>query len=341
MPRHSYTIILEITPTAPLTHGAGNAGNEQLLHTTERLLCVDGVWQRLEVPTVSGAALRATLREHAVSYYLEALGVPHGSVHRDALRLLLKGGKVSGGSQTVSLDDARRLRVLVPPLSVWGSMDGTLPVRGRLSVSEVAPYAEELGEPQAAAREMAPGLHAARPPVPLAMAWGRPVTYYRHDLTTSPAAVYLEGPAAAQIEQARTDLATADRPAKKEARREANESMPHSYQCITAGTPMVAVLRLSDVDEVEFACLGLAIARWIAHGGHLGGAAAKGHGACTVRVARAVRIESHGPVPVRLEGADLPARVEDAPGVEAVRDGYHAHLEAVRAEAMAVLGVRA
>lgn len=334
--RHSYVLHLEITPQSPLVHGAGSAGNETLLRTVDRLAWRDDQWEVIQVPQVSGASLRATLREYAVRYYLRALGVEPGTVSRDALRLLLKGGRTSSGSQSVSLDRARQLRALFPPLAVWGSMDGGLPIRGRLQVTEVVPYAEELIDSMP---DLAGAVYTDRAPIPLRLAWGDPVTYYRHDLGTSQAAVYLEGAEVRQIEDLRAEVAAQKKDAgsaKKEERRAANESMPHSYQCIRANTPMVATLRLTDATLVEFACLGLALASWRADGGWLGAARAKGLGQCTIRLAHAHRCTSAGPVPVSADMAGM-IRIEDAPSLEDVRDAYHAHVESLRDEALAML----
>lgn len=144
--RRSYEIVMEITPVAPLTHGAGVEGNEQVLATREYqvLRAPDGLggkaeWERIDVPFVSGAAMRATLREWATRDALELAGIVDGEVSRDALRLLLKGGKNDSGSQSVNLEEVRRLRDLFPLLAVFGSMDGGLPVRGLAQVSDVLP----------------------------------------------------------------------------------------------------------------------------------------------------------------------------------------------------------
>ena len=303
MSRKNYTIVLEITPTAPLTHGAGVDGNESVMLTREyNVLTAENEWERIDIPAVSGAAMKATLREHSVMDGLERAGVQPGTVSKDALRLLLKGGKNDSGGASVSLAEGRRLRDLFPTLAVFGSMDGGLPMRGEISVSDVVPWVAELAAadqlPQritplqvavegqvvtGAAIEVYPGV----PPMPAHLV-RTSVTYYRHDLQSSGAVPYLQGAQVAQIEEAREGRAKAGS-AKKEQRREANESMPHSMQAIAAGTPMVCTIRLTGASEVEFVALCVAITRWIASGGHLGGGATKGHGACRVRVAGALR----------------------------------------------------
>lgn len=341
--RRSYTIVLEITPTAPLTHGAGNEGNEQVLATREvNVEGPDGEWERIEIPHVSGAALKATLREWAVRDALERAGVADGSVSRDALRLLAKGGKNDGGGASLSLDELRRLRDLFPLLAVFGSFDGGAPNQGQIKCSDVMPYTEALVAagliPQrvtplevAVEGEIVQGtgeaidVYPGRSPIPAHMV-RTVVTNYRHDMMGGPMTHYLQGTTVAAIEEAREGRA--GRPARKEERREANESMPHSAQAIAPGTPMVAIIRLQGATDVEFAALGVAITRWIASGGHLGGASTKGHGTCRVRVAGALR---HAP-PLGDVGAEAGSAIEVG-GTGAMAAAYDTHIRE-RAEAI-------
>lgn len=341
MIRCSYTFAMEITPTAPLTHGAGNARNEQLLHVRQYTLEVEGRWDRVAVPAVSGAAWKGALREHAVRDAFERLGVQPGEVSRDALRLLSKGGKNDRGSATVALEEARRLRDLFPLLSVFGSLDGGLPLKGRVQVSDVLPYCDALVAAGLVPRRVQPvtveveghqqeegpavEVYPDTPPVPLHLA-RTSVTNYRHDMLQGSMAHMLSGETVRQIEDAREAVRSrkdesGSAPARQ--RREANESMPHSAQAIAPGTPLVGVVRLQDATEVELGCLVTAIMRWITSGAYLGGGAAKGHGACRVRVAGALR---HAMPPGSLPTApatalDLPR--DGSPSAAAMAYGRH------------------
>jgi CRISPR type IV-associated protein Csf2 len=343
MSRKNYTIVLEITPTAPLTHGAGNEGNEQVLATREyNVTNADGEWERIEVPHVSGSALKATLREWAVRDALERAGVADGTVSRDALRLLLKGGKNDGGGASLSLDELRKLRDLFPLLAVFGSFDGGAPNRGAILCSDVLPWTDELVAADLVPRRVTPlevlveGERVDGPPAIDVFPGMQPfpahmvrtvVTNYRHDMGASGVTHYLQGAQVAQIEDAREARKAAGGKARKEQRREANESMPHSAQAIAPGTPMVAVIRLQSATEVEFEALGVALTRWITSGGHLGGASTKGHGACRVRVAGALR---YAP-PVGDQPADPGTALELDGGQRMLGTAYDAHVRA-RAE---------
>jgi CRISPR type IV-associated protein Csf2 len=347
MMRSTYVVALEITPTSPLTHGAGNRGNEQILRTTEYLLEVDDpelpgrkTARRVKIPVISGAAFKSTLREHAFGHMAETLGLGDGELDRDVLRLLLKGGKNDSGGQSVSLEEHRRLRVLFPLLGVFGSMDGGLPIRGQIKVSPIRPYCTELvdagllptrvsaievgvdGEDVVSAPQIE--VFPDRTPVGAHLIRTRE-EYFRHDMRTSPHIHLLEGEAARQIED--KAAARKGKVAKKQERREANESMPHAYQAIVPGTPMVATIRLMGATQVEWECLAYAIVRWIQHGAQLGGGTTKGHGQCQVRCAGALAY---------TPGAEAGAAPGTALSIDTAGSAYLAHLqehaEAIRAE---------
>lgn len=345
--RRDYTIVLELVPTAPLTHGMGTEGNAQVLLRREYLLPGPDGAEPVEVPAVSGAALKATLREWAIRDYLERAGVEEGAVSRATLRLLLKGGKNDSGGASVSLAELRRLRDLCPALAVFGSMDGGLSNRGSIQVSDVLPWARELVEAGLLPREIRP-LHVELDGRPLVAGEAirvfpdrepvavhevtTEVTYYRHDLLGGPMTHYLAAPEVQAQEEAREAVATAKRTkgaikADAAARREANESMPHSMEAIRPGTPLVATIRLRAATELEFAALGIALVRWIASGAHLGGGSAKGHGACRVRVAGALRHDPPAGVAPVAPAEPLPALSADFAGEEIAR-AYDAHIRA-------------
>lgn len=305
MPRWNVLFVLQIVPRSALTHGMGSEGNQQVILRRQINIFKDGEWRQEEPPAVSGAALKATLREHAVTDALLRAGVEPGQVSKDALRFLLKGGKNDKGGGTVSLDEARRLMEMFPLIEVFGSMDAGLPIHGKIKVSDVLPFSESLvnsglipreyqplkvsveGEPDGEPQEKIV-VFKGMDPIPDEMLTTE-ATYYRHDQASGHLARhYLEGATTQQIEDKRQANALAKKAGDKiakEDRREANESMPHSFQAITAGTPLVAQIRLEGVDEVAFGCLLTALARWIKSGGWLGGANSKGHGACSVSIA--------------------------------------------------------
>lgn len=302
MDRASYTFVLELTTTAPLCHGAGSEGNEQIFRTTDALVPVrdtEGAiveYDRVAIPVVSGSAFKATLREHAVWDQFEILGIKEGDVSLDGLRLLQKGGKNDSGGASMGLEKARALRAAFPLIAVFGAMDGGMPLPGAIQVSHVTPYTQSAvaaGKIPSVVRPLhidgdSPpevAVFTDRPPVPDEFVMTSE-TFYRHDLKQSTTSRMLGVAAQEAIEdKAGARKALPAKAATKDVRREANESMPHSMEAIATGVPMFAQIRLNNVTSVERTCFVRALQRWIASGAQLGGALSKGHGTCSVRVA--------------------------------------------------------
>src|SRR5690606_36980367 len=100
-------------------------------------------------------------------------------------------------------------------------------------------------------------------------------------------------------------------------------------QAIAIGVPLYAELRLHHATPIEFTCLALALHRWRRSGGHLGGAAAKGHGATHVDVVGSIRHAGSARARETLPAERIDA---DAIGAALVAE-YDAHIRA-RAEAI-------
>lgn len=304
--RSTYTILLEILPQTPVTHGSGNEGNEQILARQtvmlSRLHPTTGKTEtfREEIPYISGGSLRAKLRLSALLRQAERQSLPDGCMSRDALRLILKGGKLDGSARGPNLDEIRRILNLFPFLRIFGAMDNRLKMTGALKVEDIRPFCAEL----LSAGLISPtfggsAIWGGDPADPLWPRFDAPPsftdtvdvrTYYRHDPSVSPAIPLLAAAERAQIED-QQQAVSAKKQAKgspkpdKEDRREANESMPHGFQHIIPGTPLFTVLRTDPIDEMEACALADALHRWIETGGHIGGGESKGHGRCRVRVA--------------------------------------------------------
>lgn len=345
--RSNYVVALRLTPTAPIQHGAGTAGNEQVLCTRRvnlpRHLEVGAPpeWEAVEIPVISGAAMKAALRESGITDQLEILGVADGSVGLDPLRLLFKGGRAGAGGQSVSLDEIRTLHNLFPMLAICGMMEGNMSVPARLLVSDVKPYTVDAVAagftpttitPLSVGRGIEAGpaisIFGDLPPLPDHMA--RTVTtHYRHDVRHGASGRrFLSSGEVAQLEDQRAAVATKVQPKAAE-RREANESMPHSAQVIAPGTPMVCEIRLQSVTDVEMGAFTRALLRWIASGAHLGGARSRGAGSCTVEVVGAIRFSTGSTI--AAEG--LAVRVDSE--WERLAAAYRAHVEQVQDAARA------
>lgn len=301
--RHDGSVYLNLIARSPIAHGIGSDGGEQVLRTETVLYGLPGAQRRASVPVVSGAAVRARLREHAVRNMLSALGletIPHA-----ALRLLVKGGKLTAGGASVSLARTREIRELCPPLSVFGALDDHANFPGRALVGFAWPVCQETLASGSVTRiaSSADGVLEFWPEIdPLvpdpggdtltaADVRGR-TQYYRHDVRDGSLGHMLDEGAHAAAAEAREQVAGARatkgaRRPDAETRRTANESMPHAFQTILAGTRLQCQILIRAASPLEVACLLDAVLSWSdperGRGG-LGGANAKGHGFCDVAV---------------------------------------------------------
>jgi hypothetical protein len=304
--RSIFTILLEILPQTPVTHGSGSEGNEQVLARQtvmlSRLHPTTGKTQaiREEIPYVSGGSLRAKLRLSSLLRQAERQNLPDGCMSKDALRLILKGGRLDGAGKGPNLDEIRRITELFPSLRLFGAMDNRLKMTGALKVEDVRPFCAELiSAGHIPATFGGTAIWGGDPADPTWPRYDAPPsftdivdvrTYYRHDMGVSPALPMLAAEERAQIEDQQAAVATkrqtkgAPKPDKEE-RREANESMPYGFQHIIPGTPLYTCLRTDPITEIEACALADALHRWIDTGGHIGGGESKGHGRCRVRVA--------------------------------------------------------
>lgn len=111
------TVPLIMTAADGVVHGAGIAGNSQLLRMQETLQ-PDGT--RTRVPYVSGNSLRHALRSALAWHLVRLLEVPAGSLTKAAVDLLWSGGSLSATGSQADLETARAAATLLPGLGLLG-----------------------------------------------------------------------------------------------------------------------------------------------------------------------------------------------------------------------------
>lgn len=124
-------IPLLATLTAPLHHGAGNAGNTALLRR-QQITLPDGT--RARVPFVSGNALRHRLRDALAWHLADTLALPDGSLSKAAVDLLWSGGAITRTGAETDLGLARRVEHVLPCLRLLGYAAGSDITGGTLTV---------------------------------------------------------------------------------------------------------------------------------------------------------------------------------------------------------------
>ena len=319
LPTFDADVILQLQTEAPVHVGHHSDGNiAKMWRSTVRAhdpAAPEGRrWRTHKIPGVPGRSLRGVLRDIAMSRFCDLAGI--ATDDRDILRLLFKGGKLDKSVGGVDVAMMQHLRDQCPPLALFGYMDNSGSARGLMQVEDLLAWTEEGVRSGRQARtvrvhhgagdgedfELFPGLD----PIPLAMTSSEE-TGYRRDMMAGGAAkrIGAEGRKAIDdrtkaVRDARLALSAASRHGEKiersdvlskASRREANESMPWTVETIPQGVPLVGRIRALGVTEIEYACLALMLADWMALGCPVGGKTSSGFGKLRLLSAPSIRLE--------------------------------------------------
>lgn len=249
---------------SPLSHIAESIGTSSFL-VQEPVLQPDGSVE--EVFVYSGNAWRGALRDLMATYLLERLDNP--TVALDAFHLLYSGGAI-GGPQQTDIEQARRMRRLIPPLALLGGGVGNQILPGKLRVSNLYPVCREA--------PAIPGMEEHRL---------RRVVSYRQ-LTTEKSHTRKDDskdprynhvleratPALPDPESGQAELPLADR---KRQEKEPAQQMRFTVELVIAGTELLGFIDAEDVSEVELGCL-VSAYYLFSRSPFLGGQAARGYG---------------------------------------------------------------
>lgn len=314
--RHTGKISIEATAIEAIHHGAGTAGNTQVLRRQE-VVTEDGI---ATVPFVSGNSIRHMLRDAGVRYALDAMGVPDHTLSKATVDLLFSGGSL-GGKASMTMAKAREVADLFPILSVLGYSAGSRIQPGKIEVQHMQLHCEE---------------NAFRAPALSPMAL-RPAGAFigdefgtRHDVARLPYAQRLLGAPKAQLALEEAPAAGKKTKAPKD---EETTQMIFDWETVLPGSRFWGGLSYRELSPRELDALRSALSyacEGIHHdGGYLFRVGAKrgtGHGLMSWRLAgsiRAVATPVHTP-----SGEMLPAvRREDEPVTEWLAE-YVAHLRA-------------
>jgi hypothetical protein len=246
---------LVMTAADTIMHGAGNAGNTQLLRTQEMLL-PDGT--QVRVPYVSGNSVRHQLRDALAWHLVQVLDVEPGSLPKGVTDLLWSGGALTETGSRADLAMMRRVHDLLPGLGLLGYSARSAIITGTLHASNVhVTCAENAWRLPAALREHP---HAALP-----AGAARSETFgTRHDIAGTPAARYI---------------------ALLDGQPQETSQMIYDAQVITAGAVLWGSLHLGAPAAGHAEALACAVTRaWPLEGGMrrvtLGGRRSAGHGVC-------------------------------------------------------------
>lgn len=283
---------------APISHGAGNAGNTQLLRHQD--ITVDG--RRVRVPYVSGNSVRHLLRDALAWHLARTLDLPDGSLPKRVVDLLWSGGALTSTGNQAELAVHRRVTRTLWGTSALGYSAKSDIVAGTVSVDMVHLVCREnvfrMPPPLAA------HAHASLP----AATWVGREFGTRHDVARSAPSRLVALAGAADlwgVEQGTFTEST---------------QMIHDMQVVKPGAILYTTVRASAPTAGHVAALAVALdeAAPLRAGQrvvHLGGKRAQGFGACVVH-------------------ADLGAVFGDVGDLRAV---YEQHLRDNRAEVLSLI----
>src|SRR3972149_5917726 len=126
----SYIFEGQVTALSSISHNGGQSLGITAKLRREKFVQPDGTVE--EVPTISGNSLRGLLRDRGMLHMCRALGYgvndQTGAVaglSLAAFYFLFSGGALtSPGSRGVGIDEARKVRQLIPPLGGVGGARG-------------------------------------------------------------------------------------------------------------------------------------------------------------------------------------------------------------------------
>ncbi len=137
------TYVIEVTATAlsSICHNAGEVNGNIMQLRRERFVS-DGV--PIDVPVISGNALRGKLRDVAASELLTGETGEKIKVDADTFNLLFSGGSLeSVGNSALNINTVRKLRQDIPLLSLFGCSIGNIILPGKLDIGKMIPICKE------------------------------------------------------------------------------------------------------------------------------------------------------------------------------------------------------
>lgn len=267
-PTTSHRIEGVATLLSSLSHGGEHAGTVGFLRREKIAQPEGGV---VDVPIVSGNALRGLLRDHAADVFWRALGQPELPVA--VFHLLWSGGSLSkaGTSKSLNAQQLSRVRDLIPLVSLFGGSGAGRIIEGKLSVGKLVPICTET------AHILPEGL------TPSESVWSmlQIEEFTRRDDAKrdllQPAIAPGNQPAAIEA-PATLDLGITTEPAAKDVEDGPAQQMRYGVETLAAGTRLHWWMSLRHVTDCERDLFVAAVNSWSTDGAHIGGRSATGHG---------------------------------------------------------------
>ncbi len=267
-----------MTALSSITHFGDSAGGTEQTLRRERVIQADGT--SVDVPIISGNSWRGQLRDCGVRAMLDELAVALDrpvTLSPPAFYLLFSGGALTkDAGRGLDMGLARRLRQLVPILSVLGGAVGRQILEGKAQFEKIVPVCAETAD--VLPDDLRAHPHAA------STIYGRLGLehYTRMDdaKRETLAGAYLPAPEQRLMEAPATRKVTNKRTGKDEEIADAPgvaQQMRYGFEVFSAGTVFSCGVTLNYVTPLEFEAFMVALREW-SRTSIIGGKAATGLG---------------------------------------------------------------
>lgn len=210
------------------------------------------------VPTITGNSIRGILRRSGVLHLLNVIG--ENPMALDKFYLLFSGGALNKSDRKIDLNQARRVRALLPLIGLLGGAMGNYIMPGKLGVESLYPVAVETAHLLFGSEE---GMNAAGYPSRSVYDYMQTESYTRFDDGKNPNHEGLIG------EQVKSKDETA-------------QQMRYNVETMSAGTDLIGGFTFNRASELEQGAFWAAFT-YFARNPVIGGKSATGHGHVSVR----------------------------------------------------------
>jgi hypothetical protein len=224
---------------SPLSH-IGETISATSYLVQEKILQEDGRTE--DVFVYSGNAWRGQLRDLIAAYMLDHIGSPRLGI--DAFHLLFSGGRI-GGAQSVDIEQARRMRAVIPAIALLGGGVGNQILEGKLRVGNCYPLCAEA-IPVLPAR-----LHDRAAKIPYASCIFEKQHSRRDDSKIESVRRYLAGPE----EQLLLGVATPPKAKEKPDENRAPDQMRIGMELVCPGVALYTWMTMRDLSPVDLGAL--------------------------------------------------------------------------------------
>lgn len=133
-----------INADTKLSHNGGERYGNVALFRRARIVGSDG--NTIEIPCISGNAIRGSMRDFCALEFMKALQRANGSetkVSADVFHLMFSGGALKEANSAGDIDLAKKMRENLPVVSIFGGAYGNVIYPGKIQVGFMIPIVKQ------------------------------------------------------------------------------------------------------------------------------------------------------------------------------------------------------